>query len=85
MLVASGLILGRAVAGDWHEAGQTIVDFVGIGWGVAPLALGAIVVDRVFKPTPEQLRPPLVMGGMVPALIYLAGAVVYVVATGWPK
>jgi hypothetical protein len=84
LLAASGLILGRAVAGDWHEAGQTIVDFVAVGWGVAPLAIGAIVVDRLFKPTPEQPRQPLVIGGMFPALIYVVAAAVYLIATGWP-
>jgi hypothetical protein len=85
LLAASGLILGRAVAGDWHEAGMTIVDFARLGWGVAPLAIGAMTIDRVFRPSVDQPRAPLVIGGLVPALIYLAGAVIYVVATGWPR
>ena len=43
-LLASGLILGRACAGDWTSYPQTIVEFAD-GWPVLPLAAVYILVE----------------------------------------
>ncbi len=44
-LMASGLILARASAGDWTSFGMTVVEFMA-GWPVLPLAALCIVVER---------------------------------------
>jgi hypothetical protein len=52
--LAGGMILGRAVAGDWVSAGDTLVDFVATGWPVLFLLLLAAWVERMMRPTPER-------------------------------
>lgn len=46
-LLSSGLILGRASAGDWTSFYSTIVEFL-VGWPVLPLTLLAIVVELYY-------------------------------------
>ncbi len=46
-LVASGLILGRASAGDWTSFSMTIIEFM-VGWPVLPLTLLAVLVERFY-------------------------------------
>jgi hypothetical protein len=47
-LLASGLILGRASAGDWTSFSMTIVEFL-VGWPVLPVTLLAVLVERHYK------------------------------------
>lgn len=42
-----GLILGRAVAGDWESASATVVDFLKVASLAIPLAVVAPVVERM--------------------------------------
>lgn len=84
LLASCGLILGRAVAGDWHSADATVVDFARVGWAVIPVVAAALVVERAAKPTVAEPRPPLVLAGVLPALLYCTLAAAYVVALGWP-
>ncbi|MCL2694922.1 MAG: hypothetical protein FWE69_01200 [Clostridiales bacterium] len=46
-LLASGLLLARASAGDWTSAGMTVVEF-GAGWPVLPLTALFILVERLW-------------------------------------
>ncbi len=46
-LLASGIILGRASAGDWTSFSMTIIEFW-VGWPVLPLALLAILSEFYF-------------------------------------
>lgn len=73
-LIACGLILGRSVAGDWESADATVNDFALAAWPVIVLVVVAAIVERVARPTPATPRPPLVPYGIVPALLYIAGA-----------
>jgi uncharacterized membrane protein YjfL (UPF0719 family) len=82
LLAASGLMLGRAVAGDWVSAAATVSDFARVAWPVLPLAVAALLVERVARPTPESPAPPVALYGMPPALLYLAIAVAYVIQRG---
>jgi len=52
-LLASGLILGRACAGDWTSFGKTIVEF-GDGWPVLILTAIFIGVELLIVKTEEQ-------------------------------
>jgi uncharacterized membrane protein YjfL (UPF0719 family) len=76
--VAGGLILGRAVAGDWESAAGTVADFVRLGWPVAPLFLAAFLVERSFRPTPEKPEWPVALYGWVPFLLAVSLAGLYV-------
>jgi hypothetical protein len=84
LLAASGLILGRAVAGDWHSVQATVEDFARIGWVVLPLAGAALFIERLAKPTVARPRPSVVAAGALPALVYLLFAAAYILAIGWP-
>ena len=84
LLAACGVILGRAVAGDWHSVDATVVDFVRIGWAAAPLVVVAIGIERAAKPTVAEPRPSVALAGVVPAVIYLIAAAVTVIVAGWP-
>jgi hypothetical protein len=81
-LVAAGLILGRAVAGDWVSLADTVGDFVRIGWPVLPLTLAESVLSGLFRPTPQRPSLPVVACGFVPALVYVAAAGIYVWGVG---
>ena len=84
-LVASGLILGRAVAGDWHSLPATVRDFVLTAWPVVPLAGVAALLEPQVRPTPSRPRPSMMTAGIAPALLYLAAALAYVVTAEWPE
>lgn len=46
-LLAIGIILGRASAGDWTSFSMTIVEFL-VGWPVLPLTLLAVLIERSY-------------------------------------
>ncbi len=81
-LAASGLVLGRAVAGDWVSAEATIADFVRTGWPVLVLLVVAGVVDRWTRVTPERPESSLVAQGALPAALYCGLAVGYALSLG---
>lgn len=70
-LAGVGVVLGRAVAGDWvstYELGESLVR---IGWAVVPLLLLFVVVERRF-------RAPSASASGVLAFLYLAGSLAYI-------
>jgi hypothetical protein len=77
-MVASGLILGRAIVGDWHSASNTIHDFVHDGWPAAALCFCAIVVEWFLRPNRTRPFPAWRVCGLLPALAYLAFALAWV-------
>jgi uncharacterized membrane protein YjfL (UPF0719 family) len=80
--IGNGLILGRAVAGDWHSTGETLVYFVRASWMALVLTIGSIVVDRYCLPTPEMPVRNSVLFGFLPGLGYLAAGMVTVKLEG---
>jgi hypothetical protein len=81
LLVAVGLVLGRAAAGDWISAGDTVRDFVRHGWPALVLVVGAGLFEG------RRLRlggAAVVTTWLVPGLVYLAGAAGTVIASGRP-
>ncbi len=74
-LLALGLMLGRAVAGNWHSADATLGEFVRDGWAVIVLWAIALVVER--QPSRRKLVPPWLPYELGPALLYVA------LAGGW--
>jgi uncharacterized membrane protein YjfL (UPF0719 family) len=81
-LTACGLILGRGVAGNWVSAEEATHTFITIAWPVIALAALAGFLDKTWRPTPEQPSRSLQLHGILPALVYVAGAAAYVVSRG---
>lgn len=78
LLLAWGLILGRAATGNWHSCGQTTHDFFRDGWVAAILFLIALAVDLFLRPSRARPFPSRLVCGVIPALLYLAAAAVWV-------
>lgn len=83
LLVASGLVLGRAVAGDWESARATLNDFSQEAWGVCLIWLFAVLVEFILRPTAERAPGNVVLAGLLPGLVYLGGAAGWLMHVGW--
>ncbi len=83
-LVACGIVLGRAVAGDWIAPDFTVVDYARFLPAVAGLVVIAMVVEPAARPTPVRPRAPMAVFGVGVSLVYLGAAVAYVAMFGWP-
>jgi hypothetical protein len=81
-LTATGLILGAAVAGDWVSAGQTTIDFLRRAWPVVLLLIGAVLIDRLTRPTPAAPKRPVLSHGVAPLAGYLTFATSWIAAAG---
>ncbi len=81
-LLATGLILGRAVAGDWHSGSVTVHDFFYDGWPAAVLCVVAVIIERFARPTRERPCPGWVRYGFLPALIYVGVAITWICHLG---
>jgi uncharacterized membrane protein YjfL (UPF0719 family) len=78
-LLATGLVLGRAVAGDWQSVTGTLHDFIRDGWPAAVLCAIAVPVERFARPSRRCPVPPWTSYGLMPALLYLALAAAWLV------
>lgn len=76
-LIVAGLILGRAVAGDYQSAEATMRDFFKQAWPVLPLSITVGILQRVLRATPRLPQPPAFSHGLVPAILYA------LFAAGW--
>lgn len=83
-LAAAGAVLGRAVAGDWVSASATVSDFARTGWPVIALALLVTLWNRAATPTVERPAPSPLLHGVLPALVFLGIAAIYVIRLGLP-
>lgn len=76
-LVGCGIILGRAVAGDWVSASATMADFARLAWPAALLAGAVVAVERSCAPEISRSAPAVCVSGWVPACVY-AGLGIFV-------
>jgi hypothetical protein len=83
IFIAAGLILGRAVAGNWESGISTLVDFGVVGWPVLVLWVAAAVLENQLRPHPEKPRSELFLHGVAPALAYVGLAAFFVLRAGW--
>jgi hypothetical protein len=74
LLVAWGLVLGRAVAGDWVSAEATLRDFGALGWPALALLAAAAALEPAVRPNRARPFPDPARAGVVPAAAYLAAA-----------
>ena len=84
-LACAGLILGRAMAGDFYTWGDTFVEFGKLAWPVAALVSVMVVLHHFMRPTVERPTPSIVASGLVPAAAVIAITVGYVLALGMPE
>jgi hypothetical protein len=81
-LVAAGLILGRAVAGDWVSMFATNAEFLGAAWPVLVLLLLAVPCEWLCRPGIEHPQPAWFLFGLPPLVIYVGGAVLWLMQVG---
>ena len=82
LLMAIGLIIGRAIAGDWHSVDATLSDFGRDGWPAIVLWAVAVVIERFVRPSRQSPFPAWTISGLLPALFYLGSAVAWLVHLG---
>jgi hypothetical protein len=83
LLTAMGLIMGRAVAGDWHSVAGTIQDFAIISWPALGLVALEGFLGLMVRPTRHTPHPSVPAFGVMPAMLYIAVAGMYLVLLGW--
>jgi hypothetical protein len=76
LLISGGVIVGRAVAGDFRSWDATWHDLIVLGWPVIPLLAAAIALQLCFRPTPQRPEGHVVAGGLLPALAMILCAIV---------
>jgi len=82
LLIGAGLILGRAVAGDWVSAQATLHDFAAVAWPVALLAILSVVLEFLLRPS-ATFEPSAAWHGVPPMLLCVGVSVAYVMGLGW--
>lgn len=82
IFTGAGLILGRAVAGDWESGFSTLVDFVLVGWPALVLWVAAAVLENQLRPHHEKPRSELFLHGVAPAAAYVGLAAFFVLRAG---
>ena len=83
VLVAAGLMMGRAVAGDWVSVGATVADFRQFILPLSVLLLAAWTMEMVGRPTSCRRHDLSISQGLLPAVCYVGGAVMYLLWVGW--
>ena len=82
--LGTGLILGRAVAGDWEGSRTGAARLRVEGWPAAVLLVLATLLESWLRPSPEALEGPVLTHGALPALLYLGlGAAAVEMAGPW--
>ena len=81
-LLSAGLILGRAVAGDWHSESATVHDFLHDGWPTAALCFFALGIERLARPSQKCPLRPWLSHGLVPAALYVVIAIAWIYHLG---
>jgi hypothetical protein len=81
--LATALVLGRALAGDWHSEQDTLHDFLEAGWPIILLSGVAIFMETMFRPSWKNPFPKYDTNGLFPALLYLSLAFVWLWHLGW--
>jgi uncharacterized membrane protein YjfL (UPF0719 family) len=80
--IATGLIFGRALAGDWQSVQQTLTDFGDHGWPALVILGMLIALQFAAKPSPAQPTPNRVFFGFFPAVAFLGAAALGVMIQG---
>lgn len=77
-VAASGVVLGRASAGNWISEEAMIADLIAVGWPVVVFLAVAVGLELALRPRVSAPRPSVVGAGVLPAAVYLAVSLAYV-------
>jgi len=80
--ITGGIILGRAMAGDWISWQQTFTAFCIQGAPVLFLMALTMVLDALLRPTPQEPRPSVLSSGVAPVFIDAAITTVWLIYLG---
>jgi uncharacterized membrane protein YjfL (UPF0719 family) len=84
-LVAIGLVLGRAMAGDWASWYETFATFFDVATTIVTIeTVLAVAAHIYFKPRPGRRQRSIVQAGVVPAVILIVISLAYIVYLGKP-
>jgi hypothetical protein len=72
-----GVVLCRAVAGDWTTATAAVIDFGRFGWPALLLTVAAIVFEPLLRPAPSAPRRSVFFCGLIPAVLLVGAGVVF--------
>jgi uncharacterized membrane protein YjfL (UPF0719 family) len=72
MTIATSLIVGRAVAGNYESAAKTCEDFLRCAWPALPLVALAGYAQLALHPTNQPPRRDLLRSGILPAFSYVS-------------
>lgn len=81
-LAAAGVVLGRAVAGNWVSTVGTVQDFIATGWPVFVLWGAAVLFEWFFKPVYKPEHRSVATEAIVPAFTFGLIAMFSVLAAG---
>ncbi|HEY2584591.1 MAG TPA: hypothetical protein VGI81_02355 [Tepidisphaeraceae bacterium] len=84
-LVAAGLVLGRAVAGDFHSWDGTWRDFLAEGWPAIPIWAWAMILQLALRPTPGRPEGSLLRAGLLPVASMILVAILDLLVLGGPE
>ena len=79
LALATGIVAGRAAAGDWISAEATVRDFAGVAWPIVPAVVLAIANERWAAPSYAEPSP---LRSASFAAVLLAVAIAYVSSLG---
>jgi uncharacterized membrane protein YjfL (UPF0719 family) len=83
-LAGAGLVLGRAVAGNWVSTGTTLADFGARGWPVLLLLATAAAIERLLRELAGREGAGWLAAGLAPGLLYVVlGGVIVAWAGPW--
>jgi len=77
-LIAAGIILGRAVAGNWVSMVATVQEFVVLAVPALILLVVAVIIELVARPTVDRPVPPPMLYGLIPSALYVIAAAVLI-------
>jgi uncharacterized membrane protein YjfL (UPF0719 family) len=83
-LVAAGLVLGRAVAGDWVSAESMLRDLAVRSWPLIGLIGVACAFESRLRSTAESPHPPVRSHGWIPGAGLVSLAMAWLVWNGLP-
>jgi uncharacterized membrane protein YjfL (UPF0719 family) len=84
MTLGTGLVVGRALVGDYVSAFETVRDLLVQSWPALPLVGLSVLIQVKLRPTPSRPKPNAVTRGLLPALAYLGLGGVALVWLGAP-
>lgn len=82
-LLATGLVLGRAAAGNWISMEATVDDLLNDGWICGPLLVGAVMQERLLRPRGLLSDAPGAASGPLVGSVYVLLGLAWVWHLGW--